>query len=146
MLIAGGRAAAAGHVALHDVRSGRRLSLIGDELDAVMNADLDASLQHVAIGGTNKLVKVFSAQTGEPLFEMNKHTDWVTACEFSPDGKFLATADRSGGLMLWETATGREDQAFKGHAAAITAISWRADSQLFATASEDGDVRCWSRR
>ena len=42
--------------------------------------------------------------TASSLFEMKKHTEWVTAVEFSPDGVLLATGDRNNGLVVWEAA------------------------------------------
>ena len=35
---------------------------------------------------------------------MRKHTEWITAAEFSPDGVLLATGDRNNGLIVWEAA------------------------------------------
>ena len=56
---------------------------------------------------------------------MKKHTDWVTALEFSPDGVLLASGDRNGGLAVWEADTGREYLTLRGPQAAITELSWR---------------------
>ena len=89
----------------------------------------------------------WSASTPPPtarvVREIKKHTDWVTAVEFSPDGVLLATGDRNGGLFVWEAATGREFLTLRGHTATITDVSWRADSNVLASASEDGTVRLW---
>jgi len=71
----------------------------------VLAADINAQQTLVALGGPNRVVRVYSAQTGELLHEIRKHTDWIYAAEFSPDGKLLATADRSGGLFVWEAET-----------------------------------------
>ena len=143
LLIAGGRGADRGHVALHDVKTGKRLIRVGDELDVVLAADIDRQLRFVVLGGPTKIAKIFDASSGQELFKIKKHTDWITAAEFSPDGKFLATADRAGGLILWEAATAREYQVFEGHKSAISRISWRADSRAFATGAEEGNVRLW---
>ena len=51
-----------------------------------------------------------------------------TAVEFSPDGKLLATADRSGGLFVWEAETAREYLNLRGHNGAVCDVSWRLDS------------------
>ncbi len=143
LLVAGGRGAHSGCAALYDVRSGTRLARLGDELDAILTADVDASVTRVAIGGTDRRVKLIATATGEIDFEIDKHTDWVTAVEFSPDGRWLATADRAGALVLWEAATAREYAVLEGHQMAITAISWRRDGQVLATSGEDGNVRIW---
>ncbi len=64
--------------------------------------------QFVALGGPNKLVKIYATKDGKLRASIKKHTDWVTAIAFSPDGKYLASADRNGGIEIWEGATGKE--------------------------------------
>lgn len=143
LLAAGGRDASLGIVALFDVKSGRRLATIGDELDAVIAADLRADRSLVALGGPRKIVRVYSVADGSLAYEITKHTDWITALEFSPDGKYLVTGDRGGGLFLWDAATGRERGDLRGHSEQITAVSWRSDSGVLASGSEDDTIRLW---
>ena len=143
LLAAGGKSAALGLAALYDVKTGRRLTTVGDELDAVLAADLRADHSLIAVGGPRKAVRVYRVADGSLAYEITKHTDWVTAMEFSPDGKFLATADRSGGLYLWDAETGRERGDLRGHTEQITSVSWRGDSAVLASSSEDDTVRLW---
>lgn len=143
LLVAGGRGGSSGKVVLFDVKTGNRITEIGDELDAVLAADVSSDLSLVALGGPKKMVRVYSVADGTLQYEMKKHTDWITALEFSPDGILLATADRSAGLLIWEADAGREYQNLTGHTAAITDVSWRSDSNLLASASEDGSVKLW---
>ena len=89
----------------------------------------------IALAGPQKIVRLFSAQTGEQVSEIKKHTDWVYAVEFSPDGVLLATADRSGGMFVWEADTAREYQNLAGHKGAVTDVTWRIDSNILASAS-----------
>ena len=100
LLAGGGRSASLGVVALFDVKSGRRLTTVGDELDAVLAADVRADHSLIALGGPRKAVRVYKVADGSLAYEITKHTDWVTAIEFSPDGKLLATADRSSRLTF----------------------------------------------
>jgi WD40 repeat protein len=88
-------------------------------------------------------VKIYSVADGSLLHEIKKHTDWIYSLEFSPDGALLATADRGGGMFVWEAETAREYQNLKGHTAAITSLSWRVDGNLLASASEDGTIKLW---
>ena len=80
---------------------------------------------------------------GELLHEIRKHTEWIYAVEFSPDGVLLATADRNGGLFVWEAETAREYQNLAGHKGGVTDVSWRPDSNVLASASEDGTIKLW---
>src|ERR1039458_3943276 len=112
LLAAGGRGVESGKAVLFDVRSGKRLAEVGKESDIVLAADVSADGKLVALGGPGKVVKVFSVADGKLIYQIAKHTDWITAIEFSPDGALLATADRSGGIFLWDSAGGGGDRGF----------------------------------
>jgi hypothetical protein len=143
LLAAGGRGAHSGRVVLFDVKTGRRLVELGEELDAVLAADVSPNQKLVALGGPSKLVKVYDTISGELRYRIKKHTDWVTAVEFSPDGALLASGDRNGGPYLWEAETGGSLFTLGDHRDAVTSLSWRADSQMLASSSEDGRVILW---
>jgi WD40 repeat protein len=132
-----------GKVVLFDVRTGKRLAEIGDEIDAVLAADLSPDGSLVALGGSGKVVKVYATADGQLKYKLTKHTDWITAVAFSPDGAKLATADRTGGLHLWEAPTGGITLTLSEHKAAIRAIQWRSDGKLLASAGEDGLLVWW---
>jgi WD40 repeat protein len=143
LLAGGGRPAAGGKVVVWDINTGERVAEVGNELDAVLAADISADHKRVALGGPQRIVRVYSTETGELIYEKAKHTDWVLAIEFSPDGVLLASADRNGGLCVWESHSGNEYLTLTGHTAAVTGLSWRGDSNLLASCSEDATVRLW---
>ena len=146
LLVGGGRGAKEGGVTVWDIVKAERVITIGDQYDSVLAADISADQQWIALGGPDRLVKIYDTKDGSLEHKIKKHTDWVTALEFSPDGKFLVTADRAGGAMLWETASGQEMFALNGHKGAITSVSWREDSEMVLTASEDGSIKLWNPR
>ncbi len=144
LLVGGGRGGQSGKVVLFDVKTGKRLAEVGDELDAVLAADVNDDLTIVALGGPRKLVKLYYVADGSEVCPpLRKHTDWIYSIEFSPDGVLLATSDRSGGLVVWEGDSGREFHNLTGHKAGVTDVSWRSDSNALASASEDGNVKIW---
>jgi hypothetical protein len=143
LVAGGGQGGKSGLVVGWDITTGERVFTIGDQFDAVLAADLSADQRLVALGGPDRVLKIYATKDGELLQRVRKHTDWVTAAEFSPDGRFLASGDRAGGLFLWEAETGRELFALNGHKGAITAVSWRADSEMLVSASEDGTLKLW---
>jgi hypothetical protein len=142
LLASGGRGAASGRVALWDVVTAKRLATLGQEYDTIIAADIRNDQSQVAFGGPNRLVKVINT-AGELQHKLKKHTDWVTAVAFSPNGQVLATADRNGGLILWDPESGQELFTLGGHKSSVTALCWRDDSKLLASSSEDGSVKVW---
>lgn len=143
LLVAGGKPVQSGRAVLFDVRTGKRLTEIGDEVDAVLAADLSPDQQLVAIGGSGKVVKVYGTADGQLKYKLARHTDWITAIGFSPDGAKLATADRSGGLHLWDPKVGGILLTLAEHKASIPSLSWRNDNRVLATSGEDGLLIWW---
>tara|TARA_R110002096_G_scaffold26518_25_gene81860 strand:- start:5215 stop:6600 length:1386 start_codon:yes stop_codon:yes gene_type:complete len=146
LLVAGGRPVKNGLVVLFDVKTGKRLAEIGDELDVVLAADLSPDQELVALGGSGKIVKVYSTKTGEELYQLTKHTDWITTLAFSPDGKQLATGDRVGAIHLWDAKQGGLMLNLAEHKSAITSLDWRSDSKFLASAGEDGRIVWWEAK
>ncbi|MBI3837094.1 MAG: hypothetical protein HY288_04065 [Planctomycetia bacterium] len=143
LLAGGGQGAKAGTVIVFDVKTGKRVFEVGDELDIVLAADINEDHTRIALGGPGRVVRVFSTADGSLVQEIRKHTEWIYALEFSPDGVLLATADRAGGMFVWEAETAREYQNLAGHKGAITDVSWRIDSNILASSSEDGTIKLW---
>ncbi len=143
LMAAGGHAAAQGKVVIFNVRTGERVTEVGDELDTILAADISPDQSLIALGGSAKMIRVYSIADGSKLWESKKHTDWVTSLAFAPDSVLLATGDRNGGVFVWEAETGREFHMLKAHTAMITGFSWRLDSNILASSSEDTTVRLW---
>jgi hypothetical protein len=143
LLTAGGVGAVSGKAVLFDTRTWARVSALGDELDAVLAADLSAEKTRVAVGGPSRTLKVYSSPEGKLLHSFRKPTDWVTAASFSPDGLLTAAGDRFGGLFLWETRSGSEFLSLRGHSKSVTSIAWLAHTDALVTAGEDGIIQIW---
>lgn len=144
IVAAGGRGGHSGRAVVWDVANGRRICEAGDETDAVLAADISPDQTEIVIGGPAKLAKFFAVATGEPTDTIKKHSDWITALEYSPDGVLLASADRGGGLYLWESDSRQMFHDLRGHKSGITAIAWRDDGNLLASAGDDGEVILWN--
>lgn len=143
LMVAGGSPVLSGGGVLFDVATGRRLAEIGDENDAVLAADLSSDETKMAIGGSGRVVKVYSTVTGVLMNTLLKHTDWVTAIAYSPDGKLLASGDRTGNIHLWDAETGGIVFSLSEHKGLVRALAWRSDSQLLASCGEDGTIVWW---
>lgn len=143
LIAGGGRHGVSGKVVGWDVKTCERVFEVGDEFDNVLAADINPEHSMVALGGPQKMLRVYSTSVGKLLYEVKKHNDWMTAIAFSPDSVLLASADRSGGLQLWEADTGNEYLTLAGHDRPITGLSWRPDGNVLSSCSEDGTVKLW---
>lgn len=143
LLAGGGEEGDSGIAVMWQVRTGERVGEFGKDYDTVLAAAVSPDHRMVAVGGTNKKVRVFSAENGEQLYKLEKHTDWIYALKFTPDGEVLATADRAGNLHLWQAANGRPAEELRGHDGAIHDMDYTHDSVYLATAGEDGNVYLW---
>ena len=145
VVVGGGHAAKAGRVLVFDVTTGERIITVGSgqEFDSALASDISPDQSKIVIGGPSRMVKIFSTKDGSVLFKMKKHTDWVTAAAFSPNGEWLASADRNGGIVIWDADNGLEIHTLAGHKSAVTALSWRPDSKVLASVSEDGSAKVW---
>jgi WD40 repeat protein len=59
------------------------------------------------------------------------------------DGAHLATADRAGGIFLWESKTGSILVSLAEHKDSVTTLTWRQDSRVLASGGEDGELVLW---
>ncbi len=146
LMVAGGKPVQSGSVVLFDVKTGKRLTTVGDETDAVLAADLSPDQQLIALGGSGKVVKIYNTADGKLRHKLTKHTDWITVLAFSPDGKKLASSDRAGGIHLWDATGGGILLSLAEHKAAVRALSWRSDSRMLASGAEDGLLIWWDAK
>lgn len=66
--------------------------------------------------GDDMVCRIWNPASGERLRELKGHEEktpthfgsMLYACEFSRDGRYLATGDRVGHVVIWEMATGRK--------------------------------------
>ncbi|MCR9208675.1 MAG: hypothetical protein NXI28_10640 [bacterium] len=143
LIAGGGEHSVKGIAAVYSIKTGERVAQVGDELDTVFDADVNDNMSRIALGGPQRMLRIFDATDGTQLFDIKKHTDWIYSVAYSPDGVLVASGDRSGGLFVWEADTGRLYLDLAGHKGAIRSIAWRDDSNVLASASEDGTVKLW---
>jgi len=104
--------------------------------------DISPDQTRVALGGTDRLVKIHSIRTGELEHKIKKHTDWVTSLAFS---RMVSSWSRGIETVAFPSGRGQREElfSFAGHKSAVTALSWRDDSKMVASSSEDGNVKTW---
>jgi hypothetical protein len=141
LLAGGGLGGKSGKVALWKVETGERVATLGNEVDQVLAADLSPDQTTVLLGGPTRVLKFYSTKDGKLIRSVKKHTDWVTAIAYSPDGSLVASADRAGGITIWESASGEEALTLAGHKSTVNSLAFLPG--LLASAGQDGTVVLW---
>jgi hypothetical protein len=143
LIIGGGRGANLGFSTVWDITKGEQILTVGEDLDSVLASDISADQRYIAHGGPDRLVRIFSTDTGELLHKIKKHTDWITAMRFGPKGKYVASGDRAGGIHVWEAEPGGRAASLMGHRGRITGLEW-ASTNIVVSSSEDGTAKMWN--
>jgi WD40 repeat protein len=89
-------------------------------------------------------VVIMETATGKVLAQLGEHTGYISAVDFSPDGKTFATGGFSDGLIkLWDTATWRVRTTPHGHVGIITSLDFSPDGSRLASSGRDISVKVW---
>lgn len=70
-------------------------------------------------------------------------SDYVTALDWSPDGKWLAAASADGAIRLLDPTTGEFLRGFPGHGMSTSTLAWSPDGRRLASGGQDGKARLW---
>jgi WD40 repeat protein len=79
--------------------------------------------------------------------KMEGHNGWVWTVAISRNGRFIASGDHNGELIIWNGNTGEPvtpGKTIKAHSAAIYSVDFSQDSKVLATGSVDKVTKLWS--
>jgi hypothetical protein len=74
---------------------------------------------------------------------MSGHTDIVSGCRFTPDGKHLVSWSHDGTIRVWDLALAREATSLPGHKDRVTALTLSPDGRWVLSGGRDAMVRLW---
>ena len=89
--------------------------------------------------------RVIDVNTQTELWRSDATDTVVTALEFSPDGKVLATASGfvESAIRLWDVASGKEIGNLTGHRGYVHALVFWPDGKNLASSSSDQTICLW---
>ena len=76
--------------------------------------------------------------------DLNQHSNEVWSCQFSHDGRRLATASQDRNVFIYDTSTFKVLHKSMEHGAAVSYICWSPDDSELLTCSMDQKARVWS--
>jgi WD40 repeat protein/DNA-binding SARP family transcriptional activator len=95
----------------------------------------------VSIYDSDENSQTFGQSVAQPLTE---HGSRVTGAAFSPDSTTLATSDRDGQIILWDSRTWKPIKPpLIGHEASVQDVAFSPDGRFLASGSVDNTVRIW---
>jgi WD40 repeat protein/tRNA A-37 threonylcarbamoyl transferase component Bud32/DNA-directed RNA polymerase subunit RPC12/RpoP len=157
-----------GTVRLWDAETGQEVRALKGHTGIVFAVAFSPDGTRLASAGDEGTIRIWEVATGQEGRALKGHAGGVTAVAFSPDGRRLASAGGHKSMMdsfarntqlpddrfmasangdrmvrLWDTATGQEVRALKGHTGLVSAVAFSPDGRRLASASSDMTVRLW---
>ena len=108
--------------------------------------DWSPSNEYLAVGTQVGDITLFNAITGEKLSQLTlpeNESSGVTKLAFSPDGRYLVSAQHNGKMSLWDVYENNLLFYKDANEGSLNAIAWSPDSALIASAGEDPNVSIW---
>ncbi|XGV95174.1 MAG: NB-ARC domain-containing protein [Leptolyngbya sp. BL-A-14] len=116
----------------------------------------------LASGGSDGIIFVWDAKTGDWLQTFQAHSSLVLTVTFSPDGGVLASSGGDGIIKLWDVSamSGQPPtllqpdsplphppliQTLQGHQNWVRFLAYSPDGKLLASCSQDGTVKLWDK-
>lgn len=111
---------------------------------AVTKPGVDPAM--AVVGNDSGVAKLYDLSTPgrDAIRELDgRHDGGVSACAFSPDGRFVVTADERS-MHLWEVATGKKKYSFgtNEHHSPITSLHFTPQGRVVSVGKEPS-VRVW---
>jgi WD40 repeat protein len=88
-------------------------------------------------------LKLWDAETGALLGNVDGLKAPPLCLAFSPDGKSLATGSQDGAIKIWDVGSRSEQTSLDGKVGPVTALAFAPDGKTLATAGADPGIRLW---
>ncbi len=108
---------------------------------------ISGDAKEVAVGAKDNSIHILNLN-GNELSEgktLAGHRGFLTALTYSPDGKWLASADQNRDIFVWDRATYTlKVEGWVFHNARVTSLAWSSDSKFIVSGALDSHVYVWN--
>jgi WD40 repeat protein len=141
LVASGGLVSEFGEVQIWNVDRRELKRSIKASSDSFFGVALSADSQRVAVGGADKLVRVFAVADGNEVMRCDNHLDWVFGTAFTSDGQRLVTVSRDKAAKLIEIRTGQLIDDINRSRDALICLTRHPKDDLIATGGTEGKIR-----
>ncbi|KAK9807942.1 hypothetical protein WJX73_005187 [Symbiochloris irregularis] len=100
--------------------------------------------ERLASGSDDFTMYLWEASTSsKPLGRMTGHVQLINQVQFSPDGRWIATASFDKAVKLWDGVKGSFVGTLRCHVGPVYQLAWSSDSRLVVSASKDSTLKVW---
>jgi WD40 repeat protein len=135
------------------VACGRRIAVIGtsdgkirrmlmDHGGVVGQLAISRDGRRLLSAGTDRQPLVWDLATGKTVLQLPLHPSWVQGCDFSPDGRHIATGCRDGVIRVFDGESGSLRNRLVGHCGRTWDVKYAVDGSII-SAGADGTLRRW---
>jgi len=100
----------------------------------------------LASGSRDKTIKVWDVTSGQCLFSLVGHDNWVRGLSWHPGGKYLLSASDDKSLRIWDIAHKRCSKRLEAHTHFATSVDFHKSHPYVITGSVDQTVKVWECR
>ena len=108
------------------------------------NAIFNKKANLVYSGGHDNLVKVWDITTGNMIFSLAGHDDWVYDVKLSPDEKMIYSGGFDGVVKIWDLNSRKNIASLKGHKEGIVCIDVSPDGKYLVSGGVDKELIIWN--
>ncbi len=99
--------------------------------------------RNVVTGSEDGRLIWWDAATLQKITEVKEHQAAISAADFSPDGKLLASADKDQ-IVIWEATSRKRMTAIENQAIPVYSLAFSRDSKQLMAAKRDRTVRIYT--
>ena len=114
--------------------------------DDVKSVAVSADGRWVALGGGDRIVRLFEVKTGREVQQFTEHSSTVRSVAFSPDNRYVLSASDDGTARLWSLEEKGEVRRFAGSDSGLFCAAISPDGTHLLSAGIDTKVRLWDAR
>ena len=132
-----------------DNSSGRRLAEFKSGTKEIRFIELTFSpdarrFYRVGFAEGKTWLEAWDVEAGRLAFTTPPADDKLWSLKVSPDGRWLVACSGTGGVRLWDTRTGREQESFGGHKLGAATAAFSMDGLTLAIGGNYGSIKLWN--